>query len=74
MARKGNDEENFEEGTKAAMKLLRVTEVPESVQRLLEHPKVADIKPDSDIFWCLFRGKPYFFENIEIFFTVVNLL
>ena len=56
MQRMKNDEENFEEGYKACVKLLKATEVPNSVKDLLKHEKVANITPDSDIFWCLLRG------------------
>jgi len=60
MRRSANDEENFDEGYRAAMKLLRVSEVPSYVTELLKHPKVANITPESDVFWCLLKALDYY--------------
>ena len=70
MQRMKNDEENFEEGYKACVKLLKATEVPSSVKELLKHEKVANITPDSDIFWCLLRGTIFVLKKATKFWKV----
>ena len=60
MRRADNDEENFDEGYRAVMKLLRVSDIPSNVKELLKHPKVANITPESDVFWCLLKALDYY--------------
>ena len=63
MDRPKNDTENFDEGFKACIKLLRETTVPSSVCELLKHPKVSNITPESDIFWCLLRALDFYLSD-----------
>ena len=54
--RRTPDEENFNEGAKAVLKLLSITQVPTNVKEILKSPKIMNLSPTTNIFWFLARG------------------
>ena len=54
--RRTPDEENFNEGAKAVLKLLTITQVPTNVKEILQSPKIMNLSPSTNIFWFLARG------------------
>jgi len=54
--RRTPDEENFNEGAKAVLKLLTKTQVPTNVKEILQSPKIMNLSPSTNIFWFLARA------------------
>jgi len=54
--RRTTDEENFNEGAKAVLKLLSITQVPTNVKEILKSPKIMHLSPSTNIFWFLARA------------------